>query len=737
MTALHLCACSEVASGARALGRPLVHNEGRIDIGRALLRSLGSPVRLTATSTGAISIADDATIDAGATLYSESSVRVEQAAVIGPGALICDRDEQGRSGPLVIEREARIGAGARVLGAVRVGRGAVVTAGCTVTSDVLPGTVLEREGRGDGGAGHERGTDNVSGHADPAEAKPASAASPDTGRHLRAVLLADFTVDELVEPLAAPDHDDLHLVAEVAPFDQVIPTLMTLAASNEAKPDVAVVWTRPERVSPAFADVLVGREPELAQILAEVDAFVSALKAHAAAARFLFVPSWVLPPHRRGLGPLELRGGHAAHALLRMNLRLIEALGETPSVYVLDASRWLAMARDGGFEAKMWFAGKVAFSGDVLVEASRDIRAAVRAVLGLSRKLVVVDLDDTLWGGVVGDVGWESLRLGGHDPSGEAFVAFQEQLVALTRRGVALAVVSKNEESTALEAMRRHPEMRIRPEMLATYRVNWQDKARNVVEIAEELNLGLQSVVFLDDSPIERARVREALPEVYVPDWPDDPAQFPAALESLRCFDAAHLTAEDLERNAMYATERARTTARSQVASFDDWLLTLELRVRFEPLGPDNLARAAQLMNKTNQMNLRTRRMSEAELAAWARGEGHEVWTVHVSDRLGTAGLTGIVSVARHGDEVHLEDYVLSCRVMGRRVEETMLWAAKERARALGGRALVALPLPTAKNKPCLDFFERCGLARVADGYVARLDAPSDAPRLLSVEGLA
>jgi FkbH-like protein len=582
----------------------------------------------------------------------------------------------------------------------------------------------------------------VSGNAESAEIaeivepQPQSVVASVSGRRVRTVLLADFTVDELAEHLAAPDLGDLCFPTEVAPFDQVIPTLMNLSASTDAKPDVAVVWTRPERVSSAFADLLLGGEPDLATILAEVDAFVAALKAHAGAARFLFVPSWVLPPYRRGLGPLELRGARATSALLRMNLRLVEGLGETPNVYVLDAARWLATARDGGIEAKMWYAGKVAFSSDVLAEAARDVRAAARAVLGLARKLVVVDLDDTLWGGVVGDVGWESLRLGGHDPSGEAFVAFQEQLIALTRRGVALAVVSKNEETTALEAMRRHPEMRIRPEMLAAYRINWQDKARNVAEIARELKLGLQSVVFLDDSPIERARVREALPEVHVPDWPADPAQYPAALECLRCFDAAHVSAEDLERNAMYATERARTSARTQVASFDEWLLTLELRVRFEPLGPANLARAAQLMNKTNQMNLRTRRMSEAELAAWAREDGHEVWTVHVSDRLGAAGLTGIVSVAKRGDQVHLEDYVLSCRVMGRRVEETMIWAARERARALGGRVLAIVPLPTAKNKPCLDFFERCGLGKNEDGYLARLEAPSDAPGLLSVEGL-
>jgi FkbH-like protein len=353
----------------------------------------------------------------------------------------------------------------------------------------------------------------------------------------------------------------------------------------------------------------------------------------------------------------------------------------------------------------------------------------------MSRKLVVVDLDDTMWGGIVGDVGWENLHLGGHDPSGEAFVQFQRQLLALTKRGIALAVVSKNEESTALEAMRAHPEMVIRPEMLAAYRINWRDKAQNIADIAKELNLGIQSVVFLDDNPIERGRVRESLPEVYVPEWPADPTRYPQALESLPCFDTPHVSAEDLERNAMFATERERTTLRAQVSSIDEWLATLDLVVRFEPLRPANIARAAQLLNKTNQLNLRTRRLGETELLEWSREGGHEGWAVHVSDRFGNAGLTGLLGMAREGDDVALVDYVLSCRVMGRRVEEAMVWAAQVRAARLGGQKLVIEPIATAKNKPCLDFFARLE-GEAAPRYVRDAGSAEPAPAGIRLEGL-
>jgi FkbH-like protein len=563
---------------------------------------------------------------------------------------------------------------------------------------------------------------------------PAPAAA--TVRRVSAVLAADFTVDELAEHLAGPEHDGLSVEAEVAPFDQVVPTLMELGR-RASKPDVVLAWSRPDRASPAFREVVLGGAADVDAIMADVDAFAATVKAARGGARFIFVPTWVLPPSQRGLGMLELRGTQGQTGILmRMNLRLADALAGCPNVFVLDAQRWLAAATDGGFDPKLWHAGKVAFTSDVFREAALDMMAGLRGVLGMSRKLVVIDLDDTMWGGIVGDVGWESLRLGGHDATGEAFVQFQRQLLALTKRGIALAVVSKNEESTALDAMRQHPEMAIRPEVLAAYRINWRDKAQNILEITKELNLGLQSTVFIDDNPIERGRVREALPEVYVPDWPVDPTRYGAALDALRCFDSPHVSAEDRERNTMYATERERTSLRNQVASFDDWLATLGLKTRFERLGAGNVARATQLLNKTNQMNLRTRRLSETEFLEWSRAAGHEAWTVHVSDRFGDAGLTGLLSLSREGDDVHVADYVLSCRVMGRRVEETMLWAGRRRAVALGGQRLVVSPIPTSKNKPCLDFMARAGMPQAASDYVPRVAGDEPSPALVAIEGL-
>lgn len=368
------------------------------------------------------------------------------------------------------------------------------------------------------------------------------------------------------------------------------------------------------------------------------------------------------------------------------------------------------MTARGAPNPKLWFMSRTPFSSATFQEAAVTVKAAIRGALGMARKLVVVDLDDTLWGGIVGEVGPGHLRLGGHDAVGEAFADFQAALRQLARRGVLLGIVSKNDEATALRVIREHPEMVLRLEDFAGWRINWRDKAQNVADLTVELNLGLESVVFIDDNPAERARVREALPEVLTPDWPADVTRYREALAALRCFDQPTLSEEDRQRARMMQADRARHAVRAQVGSLDDWLKTLDMTVRIEPLGPDNLARAIQLLNKTNQMNLRTRRLDEAALLDWSRRDGRRTWVLRVADRLGDLGLTGLVSIEREGPIAHLPDLLLSCRVMGRKLEHLMLALAIREAQRMGLQRVEARYLPTDKNGPCLTALRQCGL---------------------------
>ncbi len=521
------------------------------------------------------------------------------------------------------------------------------------------------------------------------------------------LLLADFNSGNLAACLRNDQTAPLLEVAE-APYDQVVPILADAGhASWAADAQIAVVWTRPEAVSPTFSAILRGDVADLGRLAAEVDRYTELLVEAGLRVQLMLVPTWVVPTYRRGLGMSDFRPGGVAHALMTMNGRLVAALAGDPRAYVLDAQKWCERAGAKAFDPKLWYLGKIPFGHEVFKAAIPDIKAALRGVNGRAKKLLVVDLDDTLWGGIVGEVGVEGLVLGGHDRVGEAFLDFQRALKALVRRGVLLGIVSKNEEQVALSAINSHPEMVLGRADFAGWRIDWTDKAHHIASLAAELNLGLQDVVFIDDNPAERARVREALPEVLVPDWPADPSHYAATLEQMVCFDAPDRTWEDGARNQMYAEEKERHTDREAVGALDEWLHTLTLQVSAERVNRTNVRRTIQLLNKTNQMNLSTRRLSEAELVEWVGKEGREAWVYRVEDRFGDSGLTGILSLQAISGGGRVVDFVLSCRVMGRGVEETLLHHAVARAQVLGWEELLVEYLPTEKNRPCLDLMSR------------------------------
>jgi FkbH-like protein len=521
------------------------------------------------------------------------------------------------------------------------------------------------------------------------------------------VLVSDFNLQNFAG-YAANDPEFPNLKPVAAPLGQPVPTLLDIAAPHwQNTPDLAVIWTQPQSVISAFNALLTYEQAPVRKVLQEVDAYCSLLVNMSERVRWVLVPSWVLPTYRSVFGVLDMKTEIGlTNTLMRMNLRLAENLEKVPTIHVLNTHKWIERAGMSAFNPKLWYLGKIPFGNEVFKEAVQDIKAALRGMLGYARKLIVIDLDDTIWGGIVGEVGWENLLLGGHHHIGEAYVDFQHALKSMKNRGILLALVSKNEEQTALEAIKKHPEMVLALEDFAGWRINWQDKVQNILELMTELNLGPQSAVFIDDNPAERARVKESLPEILVPDWPEDPLFYPAALLSLRCFEMPSLSREDMSRTAMYLSENQRQDLKKSVRSLEEWLRHLGIRVQVEELHPANLQRAAQLLNKTNQMNLSTRRMSEAELMAWVEQKHRKLWTLRVSDRFGDAGLTGIVSLEIQDRKAQIVDFILSCRVLGRKIEETMLSTAIHYAHALEAEEVYARYIPTSKNKPCLDFFK-------------------------------
>lgn len=523
------------------------------------------------------------------------------------------------------------------------------------------------------------------------------------------LLISDFTINNFAGYL---DNDkSLPAVRSVIPpFDQAVRVLTDSSLECwKSEPDFAVVWTRPDNVIKSFCELTRYRNVPIEEILKEVDSYSSLLLDIRNRVKSVFVITWTFPSYHRGFGMLDMKAGIGiSNALMRMNIKLSENLDQVSSIHILNAERWVNIAGKNAFNPKLWYMGKIAFSNEVFVEATKDLKSALRGIIGDSRKLVVLDLDETLWGGIVGDVGWQNIRLGGHDPIGEAFVDFQNTLKSLLRRGILLAMASKNEREVALKAIKSHPEMVLKLDDFVSWRINWQDKAQNIVDMASELKLGLQSMVYIDDSPVERARIKETLPEVFVPDWPEDKMLYASTLLSLHCFDYPSISKEDVARTEMYAFERQRQDLRKKIGSFDEWLKRLEISVEIEELNEANLQRAAQLLNKTNQMNLTTRRMTEDELMAWAKEDNHKLWTFRVGDRLSDSGLTGLISLEFENTKARIVDFVLSCRVMGRKIEETMVHKAISHARASSSEVglIWAKYVPTPKNKPCFNFWK-------------------------------
>jgi FkbH-like protein len=522
-------------------------------------------------------------------------------------------------------------------------------------------------------------------------------------------LVSDFNLETLGRYL---DNDAAWppITAAIAPFGQIFPSL--LEANEGAIQDFCFIWSSLEGAVPSFRKVLDFDPADRDALFAEVAYYADCVKKCHTRFKATFVSSWTLPSFYRGLGILDLQSNTGLRRLtLEMNLALVKALEGSAGIYVLDSSRWLEVAGNSPWSQKLWYLSKTPYRSEVFGKAAQDLKVAIGTVLGSARKLVVIDLDDTLWGGIVGEVGWENIVLGGHDHRGEAFVDFQKALKSLRNRGILLAIASKNEEEVALQAFQKRPEMVLHLEDFAGWRINWNDKAANIAALASELNLGLQSIVFIDDNPVERARVREALPEVLVPEWPEDRTSYASTLLQLNCFDLPQVTDEDRTRTQMYISARQRENGKAEYQSIEEWLHSLETCVTVEELNESNLPRVVQLLNKTNQMNLSTRRMTGSELSSWLKQERRRLWAFRVRDKFSDSGLTGILSLEAGTDSCRIVDFVLSCRVMGRDVERVMVAVALQCCRSLGCAELTAKYLETAKNKPCHDFWMKSGFA--------------------------
>ncbi|RYZ14944.1 MAG: HAD-IIIC family phosphatase [Alphaproteobacteria bacterium] len=414
-------------------------------------------------------------------------------------------------------------------------------------------------------------------------------------------------------------------------------------------------------------------------------------------------------------GNLEMsQPGAPGHFIDQVNRALNDRA--PPWVSIHDVDRLSSMVgRWNWGDERFYHIAKLPCAPDHLPIYGRSVASLVAARLGRSRKCLVLDLDNTMWGGVIGDDGLHGIKLGQGDAIGEAYVAFQRYIKGLAERGVILAVCSKNEDTNAREPFEKHPEMVLRLDDISCFVANWDDKAANLRRIAQDLNIGLDSLVFVDDNPAERSIVRRLVPEVAVPELPDDPADYLRALDIGRYFDTVSISAEDFKRTGYYKANAERRQTASSVGDIEQFLASLDMRASVGPIGPMELERSVQLIGKSNQFNLTTRRYSAADLQAMTSSAAWFTRYVKLTDKFGDNGLISVLLARKDNDALAIDTWLMSCRVLKRGVEQMLLNEVVEIARQSGLTRVTGEYLPTAKNVLVKDHYASLGFTLVSD----------------------
>jgi FkbH-like protein len=483
----------------------------------------------------------------------------------------------------------------------------------------------------------------------------------------------------------------------------------------QAAPEVIWLAMRLEDVEPDLLAEFhqMGSERARERIGAVADRLIAlARKAREQTSATLFVSNFCLP-RLASADPFSASDPNGLkYIICAANQRLAEALAQVADAWILDYDGAVTdTGADHWEDAKTHYLAHAGISSVGMAALAERFCRSLAAVKRPPAKCVVVDLDNTLWGGVVGDDGVAGIRIG-HDYPGNVFREVQIFLKGLRARGFLLAICSKNEETVALEALQSHPDMVLRPGDFSARFINWDPKPINLRRIAETLNIGVDSLLFLDDNPVERAQVRAELPQVMVPELPVDTTDWLRTLHGIELLDRPRLTAEDVRRAQMYAADAGRRPLEQSAVSLEEFLSSLEMKAEVGLCNEQNLDRIHQLIQKTNQFNLTTRRYSKDDVRRLAADERSAVAWLRLRDKCGDLGLV-CVGIVRNTEDAawEIDTLLMSCRVMGRRVEDAFLAYLGEVARDHGGRVLRGVFIPTAKNAPVARFYPEHGFA--------------------------
>lgn len=548
-----------------------------------------------------------------------------------------------------------------------------------------------------------------------------AAASADGMRSLKVAYLSSFTVDQLVPYVTAELAQRGGLADNyIAPFGQIEQELLDRNSGlHRHSADVVFIAIRLEDILPDLPALLLEQGPAASRLVVEAaNTLVAAIGVALSLgkARYFVFNMCEPPVAAAGIAGVaeDFSEPDAVHLF---NRTLGEFSRRQSAVHIVD---YRATAFRHGLgtwqDRKLWYWARSPLTSGAMVALSETMARAVQASLNPSCKCLVLDCDNTLWGGVVGEDGLDGIQLGETYP-GNVYKSFHAFLKSLKARGILLAVASKNNRGDAMSVFERHPDSVLKPGDFSAFEIHWNDKASSIRAIADTLSIGLDSIAFFDDSPVERQWMRETLPMVRVIDAPADPLFYIDAVRDSELFDQIAISAEDRARHSLYRAEQDRAELQQSTTSMDDFLRRLEMRATIGPVNEGTLRRVGQLMLKTNQFNLSLRRHSPADIQDMLRNGGIGLW-MRLEDKFGDNGLIAVALARPDGEEWEVDSFLMSCRVLGRQAETLLLHTLAEQCRRRGAARLRGIYTPGPRNQMVADFYRRHQFSPGADEKV-------------------
>lgn len=535
-------------------------------------------------------------------------------------------------------------------------------------------------------------------------------------KYKKIFLLSNFNL-ELLANFLEKNLKEKNFIVENSEYNQINQFLRS-KKNNKNIDNILFVWLSAYFFIPELINYKKTTQTKN-EIFEKTDEFIEMIKKKSEEFEYILMPQLFIDGINRENNIQELKSEFSQKNLVdEINMRIKKKLISSKNIFLIDTIRWFNNFGNKSFDRKMWYYAKIPFSFNFLKYISDEISSTIKDLYEINKKLIILDLDNTLWGGVLGDLGYRGINIGGHDPQGEAFQDFQKEILKLKNKGIVLAICSKNNKINVDEVFEKNKNMILKSGDFVFKSINWNDKAENIKLILKKLNLTSSSAIFIDDSKHERDRVKSVFKDITVLEISSDPTTFVDTLLEVENLSSVKLTNEDKSRTKMYQDEGERENLKIKIKSNLEWLKELKINLNVEKLNDINFDRSLQLLNKTNQMNLKTNRYSDRSLKNYLKKKNNYMFAFEVTDKFGSSGITCIVGLTKKNKNIIISDFVMSCRVFGRGIEFAILNFISEFAKKIGAKFIEFKYIKTKKNSPTLNFLEKSKMKKEANIYI-------------------